>query len=185
MLIIIEEKAYVANVGDSRAIMSAENGQLLYKLSRDHKPNESYERERIEANGGSVYQSQIVVKPPFSQFQEYNTNWMKIGLFPNKPLRFPEDCEYVLVGPHRVQPGRLSVSRTFGDVEAKLSQFGGIEDIIICDPDIKEFEITEACDFIILGCDGIFDKLTNCDLIKVIWSSIHKNTGSLHQLTGN
>jgi protein phosphatase 2C family protein 2/3 len=29
------------------------------------------------------------------------------------------------MGPHRVFPGRLSVTRTFGDIEAKLSEFGG------------------------------------------------------------
>mmetsp|Transcript_8817 Transcript_8817/g.9984 ORF Transcript_8817/g.9984 Transcript_8817/m.9984 type:complete len:90 (+) Transcript_8817:24-293(+) len=88
---IIENTAYIANVGDSRAILSAENGQVLYKLTRDHKPNEIYEQERIESNGGSIYQSQIIAKPPFSQLYEFNTEWTKIGLFPSKPLKFKTD----------------------------------------------------------------------------------------------
>jgi serine/threonine protein phosphatase PrpC len=88
---IIDNKAYIANVGDSRAIMSAENGQLLYRLTKDHKPDAPLEKLRIEQMGGSVYQSQIVAKPPFSQFNEHNPMWMKIGLFPTKPVKFPED----------------------------------------------------------------------------------------------
>lgn len=128
---VIEHICYICNVGDSRAIMSAENGQILYKLSRDHKPEASYERERIKKNGGSIYQSKIIAKPPFTQYHEFNTNWTKIGIFPNQPLIFPEDREYVLIGPYRVKPGCLSVSRTIGDVETKLPVFGGKEGIII------------------------------------------------------
>ena len=88
---IIEDKAYVANSGDSRAILSAENSQLLYKLTRDHKPNEDYEKSRIEKQGGSVYQSQIIAKPPFNQYYDINPSWVSIGLFPSKPPKFPED----------------------------------------------------------------------------------------------
>jgi len=181
---IVGNKGYIANVGDSRALMSAEWGQFLYKLSRDHKPNEPYEKERIEKAGGSVYQSKIIAKPPFAQYHDFNTSWTRIGLFPNKPLVFPEDCEYVLVGPYRVQPGRLSVSRTIGDAEAKIPKYGGVEGIIIWEPDIKEFEITESWDFVILACDGIFDKMENMDVLNVIWDSINTNSGSIHQLTG-
>lgn len=46
---------YVANVGDSRAIMSAEEGQKLFVLSRDHRPNEDAEKQRINENGGKIY----------------------------------------------------------------------------------------------------------------------------------
>ena len=67
--------------------------------------------------------------------------------------------------PWRVQPGRLSVSRAFGDAEAKMISCGGNPNCIIAVPEIKCFKITEVCDFIILGSDGIFDKLTNREVI--------------------
>ena len=31
----------------------------------------------------------------------------------------------LIIGPQRVLPGRLSVSRTFGDLEAKIAALGG------------------------------------------------------------
>ena len=39
-------------------------------------------------------------------------------------------------GPMRVLPGRVSVSRAFGDLEAKLPKFGGNPKVLICTPDV-------------------------------------------------
>lgn len=58
IVLIVEQSCYVANVGDSRAIMSAENGQKLFVLSRDHRPNEDSEKARITENDGKIYQTQ-------------------------------------------------------------------------------------------------------------------------------
>lgn len=46
---------YVANVGDSRAIISSEGGKNIYNLSRDHKPSDEVEYNRIIEAGGKVY----------------------------------------------------------------------------------------------------------------------------------
>lgn len=40
IVLTVETECYVANVGDSRAIMSADNGMKVYELSQDHRPNE-------------------------------------------------------------------------------------------------------------------------------------------------
>ncbi len=40
------------------------------------------------------------------------------------------------MGPHRILPGKLSVSRAFGDIQAKLIRFGGNPYVLISDPDI-------------------------------------------------
>ena len=47
----------------------------------------------------------------------------------------------IVLGPHRVFPGRLSVSRTFGDIEAKNEQVGGNRHVVIADPDIVQFKV--------------------------------------------
>jgi serine/threonine protein phosphatase PrpC len=46
---------YVANVGDSRAIMSVDGGEKILLLSKDHKPEDEHETKRVEANGGQIY----------------------------------------------------------------------------------------------------------------------------------
>jgi len=81
-----------------------------------------------------------------------------------------------IIGPLRVFPGRLSVSRTFGDVEAKMQRFGGNPNVVVCVPEIKAFKIDEQeHDFVLMGCDGIFDRLSNRDSIQAVWNSVKDN----------
>ena len=74
-----------------------------------------------------------------------------------------------MFGPHRVLPGRLSVSRTFGDIEAKNPKYGGKDGVVIAQPEMKK----DFHDFIVLGCDGIFDRMTNQHVLDVTWDTIN------------
>ena len=74
-------------------------------------------------------------------------------------------------GPLRVYPGRLSVSRTFGDIEAKIEAFGGTPGVVVADPEIKTIKCTSTMDFIMLGCDGIFDKLNNKSVVNCVYET--------------
>lgn len=79
----------------------------------------------------------------------------------------------VTCGPVRVIPGRLSVSRTFGDCQAKIEKYNGNPNVIIVDPEIHYVSIAEdKHDFILLGCDGIFDRLSTDVSCQEIWNSI-------------
>jgi serine/threonine protein phosphatase PrpC len=55
VVIIIQDMCYVANVGDSRAVLSSEEGRKTYPLSLDHKPGEDGETKRIRDAGGEIY----------------------------------------------------------------------------------------------------------------------------------
>jgi protein phosphatase 2C family protein 2/3 len=88
-----------------------------------------------------------------------------------------------------VAPGRLSVSRTFGDIEAKHPDLGGMQGVVVCDPDISVFKNgTNELDFLVFGSDGIFDKLKTEDIGTIVWNIIRENqyntAMSLHQLCG-
>ena len=63
-VLVVENTAYVANVGDSRAILSKSHGRQTVSLSEDHKPEAPAEKARIVANGGQTYQTQSQAKVP-------------------------------------------------------------------------------------------------------------------------
>ncbi|KAM3141727.1 hypothetical protein pb186bvf_006049 [Paramecium bursaria] len=147
--LIIDTICYIANVGDSRAILSQYGKGKTITI--DHKPNQSDEQTRIIKNGGEIYQTSI-----------------------------PQMNGENLLGPHRVLPGRLAVSRTFGDAEAKLTKYGGMPNVISAEPDIFSFNITDQ-DFLILACDGIFDKMSTEEVIQTAWQVQAQN---VHQFSG-
>lgn len=143
--IIIRDKCFIANLGDSRAVLSSNKGNKVFVLSKDHKPLDEVEMNRIVQAGGYVYQN-----------SNYNT--------------VP-----ALVGPHRVFPGRLSVSRTIGDIYAKLAQYGGNANVIIPTPEIKNFRVLPEHDFILMCSDGIFDRIDNQKAVECVWESFREN----------
>lgn len=147
-VLFVDDTVYSINVGDSRSMMSKEQGAECIDLSDDHRPEKITEQQRITGNGGHIYQTQNVAKVPG----------------PDGVVR-----SQVIMGPLRVFPGRLSVSRTFGDVEAKLPRFGGNPNVVIAEPDIEVIRVDRSSDFIILACDGIFDKLTNKECVDCVW----------------
>lgn len=149
ILLTVNNLLYVANVGDSRCLVSCKNGKIMKDVTRDHKPNYPYERERIIKNNGIIYQSETPIDI------DDNNN-----LFKDK----------VILGPYRVNPGRLSVSRTIGDAEAKTPEFGGNPNVIISEPDIYCYDLEkDDVDFFILGCDGIYDQLSSKEVLDCVW----------------
>ena len=96
----------------------------------------------------------------------------------------PEDSdeeENPFVGPYRVFPGRLSVCRTFGDCEAKLAHLGGIQDVVTCEPEIThEVDGSNYIDYVLIGSDGIFDKMKNDTINEIIWDVTTKQRNLAH-----
>lgn len=113
----------MANLGDSRAILSQNLGERVNSLSIDHIPNCEEEKKRIFAKGGFIY---------LSERGDTNSNDTHQGVYLTKP-------------------GRLSVSRSIGDIEVKQEAYGGKPGAIIAIPDIISFKIKEDFDFIIIG----------------------------------
>lgn len=57
VIFIYENICYVANLGDSRAVLSSEKSSKCYQITKDHKPSNTEEQERIISNGGKIYQT--------------------------------------------------------------------------------------------------------------------------------
>ena len=163
MAMIQNNKIIIANVGDSRLVLF-KNGKVFF-ATEDHKPNTETEKKRIKNAGGEIYQT-------FTYF----------------PLR---QNGREIEAPWRVLPGRLSVSRTFGDVEAKDPKFGGIGGVIMALPDITEFDLDDEFNFMVIGCDGIFDVLSNEEILECVKIVLNEkkveeiNEDNIHDLCGD
>ena len=140
ILLIKGKKCIIANIGDSRLVIF-KNKKVEF-TTMDHKPDSIIERARIEIAGGTLYKA----PPLFSLHQNEKNAEMS----------------------WRVLPGKLSVSRTFGDILAKEEKYGGNKTVIIALPDITEIELDDNYNFIVIGSDGIFDVLQNEELLDCI-----------------
>ena len=163
MLMIQGKKCIIANIGDSRLVLFR-NKDISFTTT-DHKPDSIIEKARIELSGGKLYKIQTLI-PIYQNGSRVNAPW-------------------------RVNPGQLSVSRTFGDIQAKDEKFGGNKTAIIALPDITEIELDDNYNFIVMACDGIFDVLKNEELLECIKIVIkEKNITNfkdfnMHQLCGD
>ena len=191
VVVVIEKRVYIANVGDSRAILSSKNGSKFYALSRDHRPGDEKEYKRILDAGGKIYKTEYEYqsKPLYNNNINSNNNRSTRNNNNNSNNSFNKRINYnkpsSIIGPLRVIPGKLSVSRTIGDIEAKDPKFGGNPNVIISIPEIKYFDNTDKNDFILIFCDGIYEKLKNKDINDCIWDEIKKKKfGDIHNMAG-
>ncbi|CDW75013.1 protein phosphatase 2c containing protein [Stylonychia lemnae] len=140
ILMFINRVCYIGQIGDGRCVVSKDLSQNIMQVTRDHKPNDPIEKERIVSNGGSVYS---------------------------------------------VIPGRLSVARTIGDIESKIAKYGGKSGVIVSQPDVHSLKINDNFDFMIIGCDGIFDSLDNDYLVRLVWTYVRECKLIRYQQKGN
>lgn len=111
--LILGRNMLIANAGDSRAVLG-KRGRAL-ELSKDHKPNCTSERLRIEKMGGVV-------------------------------------CDGYL-------NGQLSVARALGDWHLKGPK--GSSYPLSCEPELNEIVLTDEDEFLIIGCDGLWDVMSS------------------------
>ena len=136
----------------------------------DHKPDNMKEFERAIKNGSKIYlddNDDPYRDPEKLEFIKDKSELEKMKLITQNSN---EDKVF------RVYPSDLAVMRTVGDIKAKKKEFGGIPGTIINIPDVFIFDINSNDDFIILGCDGIFDYLSNEEIINAAWM-VFKNRG--------
>ncbi|XP_039050232.1 probable protein phosphatase 2C 27 [Hibiscus syriacus] len=103
----------IANAGDCRAVLGR-RGRAI-EMSKDHKPNCTSERLRIEKLGGVIYDGYL--------------------------------------------NGQLSVARALGDWHMKGPK--GSAYPLSAEPELQETELSEEDEFLIMGCDGLWDVMSS------------------------
>jgi len=132
-------KIFIANVGDSRAIVArcgaSQTSEVTAEpLTNDHKPDDKDEAAVILANNGRI-----------DSYRDSSGN--SLG-----PLRVWLKNEDI--------PG-LAMTRSFGDqVAARV----GVNAV----PEMGELELTKDDKFIVLASDGIWEFLKNIDVARII-----------------
>ena len=161
--IMTENKIYIGNIGDSRAIMSLNNGTKVKQLSIDHKPNNLKEFERITKNGGKVYIDEEDIK----EDENGKLDESKLNFITEKSdfSKYKSEKEVIF----RHFPSHLAVARSIGDIKVKKPEFGALKGNIIHTPEVFVYDYSPSYDFMVMGCDGIFDDLSNEEIIGAAW----------------
>ena len=132
VMLVKGKKLYVANAGDSRAIVVTSAGSS--NLSTDHKPELECERLRIAKAGGVVVNGRV--------------------------------------------DGNLNLSRSLGDVHYKGNdKLTAEEQMITAMPDATEREITPDVQFVVMGCDGVYETKTTQELGELVGTKLREAPG--------
>lgn len=109
--------------------------------------------------------------------------------FDHKPEN-PEERRRIESAGGSIQMGRvnggLNLSRSFGDFDYKQNpKCNYAEQMITCKPDIKEVGRSNDDEFIIIGCDGIWEKYVDNSqgLINLIRDDLKANNNDLKKVT--
>lgn len=69
----------------------------------------------------------------------------------------------------------LNLSRALGDLEYKKNPAIGVDQqLIIAVPDLVVYTLNDKTDFILLGCDGVWETMTNSDIVEFIYDNLKK-----------
>jgi protein phosphatase 2C family protein 2/3 len=144
VVLIIGKKCFVANTGKSRIFISMKNGTSLVQLSQNHSAENHEESKRIIQNGGQVYKEFVLNH--LGQKEE--------------------------IGNLKVIPGKKDFTRSFGDFDCKVENYGGISGTIIADPHVKSFKISEVCDFLCLTSEGISEEFEDSRIVDCLFKQL-------------
>ncbi|XP_071917867.1 probable protein phosphatase 2C 60 isoform X2 [Coffea arabica] len=73
--------------------------------------------------------------------------------------------------------GSLNLARAIGDMEFKQNKFLPAEkQIVTANPDINTVELCEDDDFVVLACDGVWDCMSNQQLVDYIHEQLSSET---------
>eukprot|EP01041_Mallomonas_annulata_P004192 gene4192-8334_t len=151
--VVVGDMLYVANVGDSRAIVGREeNGKIVYSaLSSDQTPYRKDERERIKKRGGKIMTlEQIEGNEPVHE------NW---GAETGDTI--DEDGDPPRIWDSSLERPGCAFTRSVGDLVA--------EQVGVCaSPEITTYKLSPRDRYVIIASDGVFEFLTSQAVIDIL-----------------
>ncbi len=79
--------------------------------------------------------------------------------------------------------GNLNLSRSLGDLKYKQKpNLTPEEQPITANPDVRIFELTGEEDFIIMGCDGIWETKTNQEMVDFVYERFNRGITDLKKI---
>jgi len=139
---------------------------VVESISEDHKPEAPGEFARVVKNNGELYR--MCANQRTGEDRYY---YVREKRELDRVNEIEAQNPHIIFGPWRVKPGGLSVSRTFGDIESKMHTMGGASGTVVCEPETTAFTYDDI-DFLVMGCDGVFDKLTNEKVSETVWETV-------------
>lgn len=179
--VVTADKIYIANVGDARAVLS-EAGHMV-KLSDDFHAKNPDETERILKAGGGVANNRVFldlgdigVVRAFGDFRAVGSlQVLKVN------LGIEEADENMKLYNHEQYGGAGKLSTLPAEEKERLvREFDENAKVIISDPQIVVHDLSPKTDFLILTCDGVFerDKVSREDAVKTVNQALKANAGA-------
>ncbi|XP_059434333.1 probable protein phosphatase 2C 35 [Corylus avellana] len=149
-VLIVGDTLFVANVGDSRAVIAVKEGNQIVAedLSYDQTPFRRDECERVKLCGARVLSVDQVEGLKDPNIQTWGNEESQGG---DPPRLWVQDGMY---------PG-TAFTRSVGDDDA--AQIG-----VIADPEVSILQLTPHHLFFAIASDGVFDSLSSQDVVDMV-----------------
>jgi len=147
---VINEDIFVANTGDSKAIISNDSGKESFELNIQHLLKEKSEFERVIKEGAEIFKvKSIPIKKNILGV------WQLIG----------EKDEIF-----KIKRWDLEFSRSIGDMHVKIANMAEKKKEIIPDPDTKILRKYVSIDFMLIYSQGIHQYMQPNEIITIVWN---------------
>ena len=153
--LIINENIFIGNCGNSKLLIYKKNTKKFEILTNEHSLNNKKEKERIEKNGGKIFQEKILINKYINEIktvfdEEFNINNLNKKIY--------------LLGPKRFKPGNLLITRSIGDFHIKNEN----NKLIIPNPHLNSYKINKNSDFILILNDAICNYVKKEEIEKIV-----------------
>jgi serine/threonine protein phosphatase PrpC len=160
MALITPLHIFIANAGDSRSFVLRDN--RIAAVTKDHKPDDADERERIEEAGSVVTQKRIGGVPRIDGKLAVSRG---LG-----DLQFKEAATSVDEEHSRTSSGIPTAMRSAPDTTAVTAL-----------PDIYLLDRTPQDQMVVLACDGVFDVLESREVAQLLVDLLQKRMEQMTQ----